>query len=913
LIVLTAKEIRNGFIDFFKSKDHQFVPSSPLVPIADETLLFANAGMNQFKDIFLGLVSSPYQRVVNSQKCLRVSGKHNDLEQVGKDTYHHTFFEMLGNWSFDDYFKAEAIQWAWELFTKIWGINPNHLWATVFAGSQPDNLPEDDEASKLWTKVTPISAERVLPFGKEDNFWEMGDTGPCGPCSEIHIDLGPEMCDMKNVPGHKCRVNGGCARFIELWNLVFIQFNRLPGGELVPLSAKYVDTGAGLERIVAVLQKKKSNYDTDLFMPIIKATSDITGHRYTSKLGSKTDNAFRVIADHIRAVSFAVTDGATPSNEGRGYVIRRILRRASRFGRELGMHEPFMYKLVPVVVDCLGDAFGEIKQRADYVSTVIESEESSFGRTLDRGIEIFADAAERADKSPAKTISGKDAFQLYDTYGFPIDLTELMAQERRLKVDKAGFEELMDQQRQRARAANVSLSGVISIFSSVSGDATVSTSTNDSLKYQTEECESKILGWIDKEGGFKEQGSIEPDAKGIILDRTCFYAEAGGQVGDCGHLESETGQFIVENTTKVGNCVIHQGKVSEGFFKVGQNVKAIVSKDRSSTRKNHTATHLLQWALQQVLGKSVAQQGSFVGPDYLRFDFTYPMAPTAEQLKEVENLVREKITQDLPVTWVVMPKDQAQKVGAMALFGEKYGNDVRVVCLGANNKNQISQAFSREFCGGTHIDRLGSIGGFKIIKEESISAGVRRITALTGSGLNAHLEKASNIVNELSVILKVPSESIVERVGKLMEDNKKLTKELKTAAKTSGTDTLSEAKQFLDKCEKLGSSSIIIGQLPKASIEQAREAVDMLKKKAKSAAIVLAFDDNGKVTILIGVTNDLIEKGLKADDIIKTIAPIVNGGGGGRPHLAQAGGKNPEKIHDALTKAKELIKQKLAP
>jgi len=903
--VLTANQIRNGFIDFFKSKDHQFVPSSPLVPIGDETLLFANAGMNQFKDIFLGLVSSPYQRVVNSQKCLRVSGKHNDLEQVGKDTYHHTFFEMLGNWSFDDYFKAEAIQWAWELFTKIWGINPDHLWATVFAGSQPDNLPEDDEAAKLWTKVTPIPSQRVLAFGKEDNFWEMGDTGPCGPCSEIHIDLGPDACDMKNVPGHKCKVNGGCARFIELWNLVFIQFNHLPGGELVPLSAKYVDTGAGLERVVAVLQQKRSNYDTDLFMPIIDAAADMTGHKYTSRLGSSTDNAFRVIADHIRALVFAITDGAIPSNEGRGYVIRRLLRRAARFGRELGMHEPFMSKLVPVVVDCLGDAFGEIKQRADYVSTVIESEEAGFGRTLDRGIEIFADAAERADKSPAKTISGEDAFQLYDTYGFPIDLTELMAQERSLKVDKAKFEELMDQQRERARAAQKTTS-LLAAFAD-----TELPETEDIHKYHTDSCAARIICWIDNEG-LKNQGRIEPGVEaGVILDKTCFYAEAGGQVGDCGHLESETGQFIVENTTKVGNCVIHQGKTAEGFFNVGQNVKAIVSKDRSSTRKNHTATHLLQWALQQVLGKSTAQQGSFVGPEYLRFDFTYLLAPTTEQLKEVENLVREKIAQDLPVTWVVMPKDQAQKLGAMALFGEKYGNDVRVVCLGANNKNQISQAFSREFCGGTHIDRLGSIGGFKIIKEESISAGVRRITALTGSGLNAYLEKASNIVDELSVMLKVPSESIVERVGKLMEDNKKLTKELKTAAKASSTDIMSEAKQLLENCEKLGSSSIIIGRLPKATIEQAREAVDMLKKKAKSAAIVLAFDDNGKVTILIGVTNDLIEKGLKADDIIKTIAPIVDGGGGGRPHLAQAGGKNSEKIQDALTKAKELIKEKL--
>jgi alanyl-tRNA synthetase len=912
--MLSAKQIRNGFIDFFKSKGHEYVPSSPIVPKDDETLLFANAGMNQFKDIFLGLVPPPYRRAVNSQKCLRVSGKHNDLEEVGKDTYHHTFFEMLGNWSFDDYFKAEAIQWAWELFTRVWGIKPDRLWATVFAGDPTDNLPKDDEAASLWTKATSISAEKVLAFGKKDNFWEMGDTGPCGPCSEIHIDLGPDACDMKNVPGHKCRVNGGCARFIELWNLVFIQFNRLPpnasvGGqptsELVPLSAKYVDTGAGLERIVAVLQKKKSNYDTDLFMPIIETVSDITEHRYTSKLGSKTDNAFRVIADHVRAVSFAVTDGATPSNEGRGYVIRRILRRAARFGRELGMHEPFIYKLVPVVADCLGETFPEIKARADYVSTVIESEEAAFGRTLDRGIEIFAAAARRAAKTLQKTINGEDAFQLYDTYGFPLDLTELMAQERGLKVDKAKFEELMDRQRQRARAAQKSTSLIATLT-----DTELPT-TEDVHKYRTDSCDSRIVGWIDSEG-FKNQGRIEADAEaGVILDKTCFYAEAGGQVGDRGHLESEIGQFLVENTTKVGNCVIHQGKVIKGSFNVGQTVKAVVSKDRSSTKKNHTATHLLQWALQQVLGKSVAQQGSFVGPDYLRFDFTYPLAPTAQQLKNVENLVREKIAEDLPVTCPVMPKDQAQKLGAMALFGEKYGDEVRVVGIGTEGQDQIGQAFSREFCGGTHVDKLGSIGGFKIIKEESISAGVRRITALTGSGLNAHLEKASNIVDELSAMLKAPADTLIDRVARLLEDNKRLAKELKTAAKASGSDIMAQAKQLLENCEKIGSSSIVIGQVSKTSTEQAREAIDMLKKKAKSAAIVLGFDDDGKATLLAGVTDDLVKKGLSAGDIVKEIAPIVDGGGGGRPQMAQAGGKSPEKISDALAKAAELIKEKL--
>jgi alanyl-tRNA synthetase len=909
-VTQSAKQIRSKFIDFFHSKEHKFVPSSPIVPIGDETLLFANAGMNQFKDIFLGLAPAQYPRVANSQKCLRVSGKHNDLEEVGKDTYHHTFFEMLGNWSFDDYFKAEAIEWAWELITQVWRIEPDRLWATVFGGDQADGLPEDDEAAKLWTKVTSIPAEKVLAFGKKDNFWEMGQTGPCGPCSEIHIDLGPDMCDKKNIPGHKCRVNAGCARFIELWNLVFIQFNRQSDGGLVPLPARYVDTGAGLERIAAVLQNKASNYDTDLFMPIIDYVSDISGHKYTSKLGNKTDNALRVIADHIRALVFAITDGATPSNEGRGYVIRRILRRASRFGRELGMHEPFIYKLVPVVVDCLGDAFVEIKARADYVSTVIEAEEASFGRTLDRGIEIFNTAARRAKKSKDKTISGEDAFKLYDTYGFPLDLTELMAQERGLKVRTATFEQLMEEQRQRARAAQKS-SSIMNLLGSV-----FLPTTDDSKKYESNVCETKVTNIIDpRKKSNIVIGGIGPENVnmdfGLVLEETCFYAESGGQVGDCGIMESAEGQFVVETTEKFGESIIHWGKLASGSITTGTQVTARVDKNREATKKNHTATHLLQWALQQTLGDSVMQQGSLVCSDYLRFDFTYPKALTGQQLKKVENMVKEKIADDLPVTWIVMPKEKAQNLGAMALFGEKYGNEVRVVAVGAESIEQIDQAFSREFCGGTHVDRLGSIGGFKIIKEESISAGVRRITALTGPALNAYLEKASDIVDELSVTLKVASETLVDRVCQLIKENKKLSKELKAASKSAVSDSMAEARKLLEKSEKIGDASVIIGQLSTTSIEQAREVVDMLKKKAKSAAIVLGFDDDGKATLLAGITNDLIDKGLKAGDIVKEIAPIVDGGGGGRPQMAQAGGKNPKKINVALTRAGEIIKQSL--
>ena len=900
-----ADEIRAGFIDFFTDKGHEFIPSSSLVPAGDDTLLFANAGMNQFKDIFVGLTVPACKRAVNSQKCLRVSGKHNDLEQVGKDHYHHTFFEMLGNWSFDDYFKAETIQWAWQLLTQVWTIDPDKLWATVFAGDKKDNLPADTEAANLWTRLTRIPADRVLSFGKKDNFWEMGATGPCGPCSEVHIDLGAEACGMKNVPGHTCGVNNDCGRFIELWNLVFIQYNRTHDNQLLPLGAKHIDTGAGLERITAVLQQKKSNYDTDLFMPIIDRISDITGRKFTSTLDNKTDNAFRVIADHIRALTFGITDGATPSNESRGYCVRRILRRASRFGRELGMHEPFLYKLVPVVVDCLGGAFAEIKHRAQYVSTVIESEEAAFGRTLDRGIEIFDAAARRAEKSAQRTISGEDVFQLYDTYGFPLDLTELMARERNLEVQKAGFELLMEQQRERARAAQKSVS--LEIVADTALPA-----AEDLYKYETDCCRAQILGFIEKHS-FRTQGSIDTGTQAaVVLDKTCFYAEAGGQVGDSGIIRYEGGKFVVDDTIKIGDCVIHKGQVVEGRFCVGQQVQAVVGKQRQATRKNHTATHLLQWALQQVADKSAAQKGSFVGPDYLRFDFICPAALTLQQIKQVEKLVAEKIDAALPVTCVTMPIEKAKKLGAMALFGEKYGSEVRVVAIGAADQSGVPEALSREFCGGTHIENTASIGAFKIIKEESISAGVRRITALTGDGLIKYLQQRSEIVDELSVLLKVPYEQVAERVTQLIKNNKDLAKQLKSSSGQKAADIKDEVEKLLSKAQRIDQTSIIVGRIASAPSQQVRLAVDMLKKKAKSAAVVLGFTEQDKVTLVAGVTDDLVKKGLGAGDIVKTIAPIVDGGGGGRPQMAEAGGKNPAKLNDALKKAAEFIKEKLS-
>jgi alanyl-tRNA synthetase len=905
-MMFTSKQIRSQFIDFFKDHGHTFVHSSPVVPVGDETLMFTNAGMNQFKDIFLGLRTPESRRAVNSQKCIRVSGKHNDLEEVGLDTYHHTFFEMLGNWSFGDYFKAEAIEWAWLLLTRVYGIDPNRLWATVFAGDPADGSSPDEEAEAIWPKVTTLPPSRVLRFGRKDNFWEMGATGPCGPCSEIHIDLGPGRCDQQHVPGHVCRVNGGCSRFMELWNLVFIQFNRQPDGKLVPLGSNHVDTGAGLERICSVLQGKTSNYDTDLFSPILRAVSDLSGHPYASQLGSKTDNAFRVIADHIRSLTFAITDGVTPSNEGRGYVLRRILRRASRFGRVLDMHEPFMYKLVPVVAEVMGEAFGEVRQRAEFVAMVIEAEESSFGRTLDRGLEIFGDAAERAAGSATKVLSGEDAFQLYDTYGFPLDLTQLLARERGLQVDQAVFDRLMEEQRARARAGQKNTS----LMSNLTGvELPV---TDDSAKYEVDTCAGRIMGWIDAEG-LKVQGSLSDKQAqvGLILDRTCFYAEVGGQVGDVGRITNCDFAFSVEATERIADCVIHRGRLLEGTVHAGDMAKAVVDSRRTATKKNHTATHLLQWALQQVLGQSVHQQGSLVGPEYLRFDFTCPKALTAEQLEEVERLVQEKIDQALAVTCVVMPIEQAKKLGAMALFGEKYGNEVRVIGIGAEGPDRIAQAFSREFCGGTHVDNTGQIGGFGVLKEESISAGVRRITALTGPGLNQHLKGRSRIVDNLTSLLKVPADQVEARVTKLLEDNKSLAKQLKAASRKTGVDALGQARQLLEAAPKAGGTAVVVGPLSEVNVDQAREAIDMVKKKAGSAAVVFGFEEEGKATLLAGVTDDLVAKGLKAGDIIKQIAPIVDGGGGGRPQMAQAGGKNPARLPEALTEATKLIRQKL--
>ena len=900
--MLSSKEIRQGFIDFFLQQGHTFVPSSSVVPREDPTLLFTNAGMNQFKDIFLGSERRDYSRAVNSQKCIRVSGKHNDLEEVGNDTYHHTFFEMLGNWSFGDYFKAEAITWAWQLLTEVWKIPPDRLWATVFGGDSADGLAPDLEAERLWPQHCDIPAERVLRFGRKDNFWEMGEIGPCGPCSEIHLDMGPEQCDKKNDPKHICQVNGDCGRFIELWNLVFIQYNRDDQGRLTELPATHVDTGAGLERVVAVLQNKKSNYDTDLFVPLLQHLEQISGQQYTRRADLRSDTAFRVIADHVRTLAFAISDGASPSNEGRGYVLRRILRRAARYGLLLDLHEPFVHRLVPTLVDIMGEAFPELPPRAEHAANVIKAEEESFSRTLGRGIDIFeADVAELSQGGGGE-LPGDKVFRLYDTYGFPVDLTQLMAQERGLQVDLVGFEKLMNEQRVRARASQRDVAYEADALSHRLPE------TVDDHKYHRSTLTARLLGYV-RGDEYITEGAVPAGAEvGLVFESTCAYAEAGGQVGDHGCISYGTYTFTFETTRQLGAAVVHVGKTDSDEIPVGVEMTITVDPAHEDTRRNHTATHLLQWALQRVLGAQVHQEGSLVCADYLRFDFTHPRGLTAEEVEKIEHLVRQKIDEALPVTFKVVPIEQGRKLGAMALFSEKYGEHVRVLAIGASNPDRLEEAFSREFCGGTHVTNTRDIGGFKILKEESVATGVRRITSLTGRALNLMLYQRSDLIERLTVLLKATPDLVADRIGSLLDENKRLRKQLK---KGSAADLKSVAQQLLDEAQSFGSSKLITGVLPGAPVEAIRAQIDWLRNKAPSSVIVLASTNDNKALLFVAVTDDLIGKGIKAGDIVRQIAPIVGGGGGGRPQMAQAGGKNPEKIDEALRAAHDCVAAKL--
>ena len=867
----TSQQIRQEFISFFEERQHRFVRSSPVVPNDDPTLLFANAGMNQFKDVFLGSGTRDYNRAANSQKCIRASGKHNDLEDVGRDNYHHTFFEMLGNWSFGDYFKEEGIRWAWELLTEVWGLDKTRLHATVFGGDEQDGLPPDEEAAELWRRCTDINPDHIHFFGKKENFWEMGDTGPCGPCSEIHIDM---TDDRSGAP----LVNADDARVIEIWNLVFIQFNRGNDGKLSPLPAKGVDTGMGLERVCRVLQGVDSNYSTDLFTPLLQAISEITG---TQDAEGEIGVAYRVIADHLRSLSFAIADGAIPSNEGRGYVLRRMLRRATRFGRVLGMETPFINKLVPTLVEVMGDAFPEIRQQQAHISRVIESEEASFGNTLDRGLEIFEQMVAQPATISQKKLSGEDAFKLYDTYGFPVDLTRLICEERQLELDEAGFEVCMEAQRTKAR---------------------------ESARFQTAQIEwqelevgphSRFIGYnsYNAETWIRRYAKNESGQWLFALDTTPFYAESGGQVADQGTIQQGQRTWSVVDVRKEGDLIIH---VCDGNEKPEpEPVIARIDVDkRKATTRNHTGTHMLHAALKQIIGQHVNQAGSIVHPDYLRFDFTHSERLSSDQVEEIERLVNRKIRENIDMNVFETGYRQAVDSGVTALFGEKYGDTVRVVQL---------DDFSSELCGGCHTSATGEIGSFRIVSEGAIASGVRRIVAVTGERAEEVSRDESKAVQELKHLLNVQTESIGTQVANLMEEKRKLEKELQLLKKQSAAGS---AQDLISNARSVAGVPLLAMKVDATSMDELRSLGDSLRKELEGIAL-LGAELEGKTTLLCVVADSILNRGAKAAEIVNRVAALADGRGGGKPHLAQAGIKSPEKLPHALAQAANQIENYL--
>lgn len=927
---MTSQEIRNSFLHFFEEHGHTIVPSSPVIPYDDPTLLFANAGMNQFKDVFLNTGKRSYSRAADTQKCIRVSGKHNDLEEVGRDTYHHTFFEMLGNWSFGDYYKKEAISWAWELLTKVWGLPKDRLWATVYKN--------DDEAEQSWKKVTDINPLHVLRFGEKDNFWEMGETGPCGPCSEIHIDRTPEGT------AAAAQVNAGTPDVIEIWNLVFIQFNRDETGKLTHLPAKHVDTGMGFERVCAVLQNKNSNYDTDVFTPIIQAVSKLTNQPYDGNRQSTIDNhqseidtSMRVIADHIRTLTFAIGDGAVPDNEGRGYVLRRILRRASRFGRNLGMHEPFLYRIVPTLVDSMSYIFPEIKTQQDHIQKVIKGEEESFNAALDRGLEIFEELVTKPGTQSSKIISGEGAFKLYDTFGFPLDLTELMAGERGLRVDVDAFNKLMEEQKERSRTSGKDTSYAGLKFSAES----VKAASTKFIGYSAFEADATIVNFVDSYA---------------VLDKTPFYAESGGQIGDTGTFSMNGSTIAVVDTQKDRSVFGH--KIEKGNLQIGEKVKAQVDIERRlSIMRNHSATHLLHNALRRILGTHVHQAGSFVGPDYLRFDFAHFAKVTDEELQKIETMVNEKIQENIPRTPNLnnIPFDDAKKLGALMFFGDKYGDRVNVIQFGD---------FSTEFCGGTHVNNTGEIGYFKIRSEGSVASGVRRIEAVTGNKvldllkeqeqefshrLNIAIAQSKELLDYYNTIIflkqrpAISIECILELEGtlnalkqlypaqtivssaidhcfteleaheikldevyfKIAEAKKSLEKEI---AKSRLQSLSGSIDTLVSSAAAIGSIKVVVSEVNANSADELKSLGDSLRSKLGSGIGLLATVIENKVQLVCVVTDDLVAaKRAEAGRIVGTVAKMLGGGGGGRAHLATAGGKDIDKLNEVLAKAPSII------
>ena len=1076
----SADEIRREFLEFFRSKGHAIVPSAPVVPHDDPTLLFTNAGMNQFKDVFLATGTRDYQRVANTQKCIRAGGKHNDLDDVGHDTYHHTFFEMLGNWSFGDYFKKEAIEWAWELLTEVWGLDKSRLHATYFGGLEKSGIEKggiqkgtearrhegtqgsarvspastcgtgvspvewelepDYESRDLWATVTDIDPSHIHPGNMKDNFWEMGETGPCGPCSEIHIDLTPDNSGAQLV-------NAGDPRVIELWNLVFIQFNRGRDRKLTPLPARHVDTGMGFERLTALLQGKTSNYDTDVFTPIFEAIRDVTGappyagtlpepNRDREGAARRVDDpqimidvSYRVIADHIRCLTFALTDGAVPDREGRGFVLRRILRRAVFYGRQyLNMHEPFLFRLVPIVADVMADAFAELRtahagKNVEYVAELIREEEESFYRTLDRGIELFQEAVAEAvgraiaddeggrlvtvTRDPLSrqkfwrlhfthregpvafsefnpevieawtrrtpVLSGKDAFKLHDTYGFPIDLTQIMADEKGLRVDIGEYERLMEEARERARARPREIDEQVGIRIIQSGPNLRFGDTDDSPKYVTNRLGTELWGIVPLSpdipiSSWRAEAAPSPanspvrsleagqDAA-LFFSKTCFYTEQGGQVADTGLIVAESGSFEVKRAARFGDAIAHIGTLRSGKLTVRQMVELRVDPTRAQTMQNHTATHLLNWALREVLGEHVQQKGSLVDQEKTRFDFAHPRPVTPEEIGRVEDLVNERIDQKLTVHDQHVPQAEALKIrGLRAVFGERYPDTVRVLSIGApveelfaDPENERWAQHSIEFCGGTHVHNTGDIQHFILTTEEGVAKGIRRVVGTTGRGAQLAEEIGRGLVERALQLKSASPQEITSAIAHLQKTTadapipvrqriklrdaigelQRIVREQQKVTAAGAADIVNaRVDELLASAEKVGETTIVVAEMPDVPIEQLKNGADRIKQKCGSAAVLFGVrvgvaiesdpeaqardkPSQGKALLLAAMTDDLVKKGLKAGDLVKHVAPMVEGGGGGSPTMAQAGGKNAKRLADTLTAGKDWIRQRL--
>jgi len=877
---MKASDIRRTFLEYFAAKGHTIVPSAPLVPANDPTLLFTNSGMVQFKDVFLGTDKRSYVRAADVQRCLRAGGKHNDLENVGYTARHHTFFEMLGNWSFGDYFKREAIRWAWELLTGVYKLPAERLWVTVYQ--------TDDEAYDAWAQDIGMPHARIVRIGDNkgapyasDNFWQMADTGPCGPCSEIFYDHGP---DVPGGPPGSADAEGD--RYIEIWNLVFMQFDRDASGELTPLPKPCVDTGMGLERLAAVLQGVHSNYEIDLFRELIAAAAKLTGAK---DLASPSLN---VIADHIRACAFLVVDGVIPSNEGRGYVLRRIIRRAIRHGYQLGETRPFFAALVPDLSRVMGEAYPELPLKQDYVMRVLLAEEERFAETLEHGMKILEATLKSDAQAGARTIRGKVAFTLYDTYGFPIDLTADVARERGWSVDISGFDAEMERQRERARAAST-------FKMAETLDYRGAKTKFDGYDTLSEDARVVAL--------YRDGSPVDALSTGqsgvVVLDRTPFYAESGGQVGDRGEL-TRSGAcltlFSVHDTQKIQPDVFgHHGELKTGELKLGDTVAARVDgRARARAAWNHSATHLMHAALRQVLGRHVEQKGSLVTPERTRFDFSHPKPVTEEELRRIEALVNAEVQRNEDVTARIMPYDEAIKSGAMALFGEKYGDEVRVLSMGD---------FSTELCGGTHVDRTGDIGFFKIVSESGVAAGIRRVEAVTADGALAYTHEMEARLNDAARALKAPSAEVATKIAQILDNVKALEKELSRLkaklASGQGGDIAAQAVE-------VNGAQVLATTIDGADAKLLRETIDKLKGRFRSAAIVLGSTEGGKVTLIAGVTSDLTGK-IKAGDLVNHVAMQVGGKGGGRPDMAQAGGNNPEALPAALQSVRSWVAERL--